>query len=121
MLKAHHEAKIGVFVVRADRRDLDRRLLMNFTMMDDNFLQMDVPNKEGHAVEYLYSENRVDVERALNAFAQLKSKATKYTGSDSLSQLFGGPGGPGHPAGPGAISSNTAGHSGNSSGHPAID
>lgn len=90
MLEVHHQLKIGVFVVRADRKDLDRRLLVNFTMMDDNFLQMDVPNKEGQAVEYLYSENQVDVERALNTFAQLKSKATKYTGPDSLDLLFDG-------------------------------
>jgi hypothetical protein len=88
MLEEHYKLKVDVFVVRTDRKDLDRRLLINFTMMDDIFLQMDVPNKEGQAVEYLYSENKVDVERALNTFAQLKSKATKYTGPDSLDQLF---------------------------------
>jgi hypothetical protein len=90
MLEEHYKLKVDVFVVSADRKDLDRRLLINFTLMDDAFLQMDVPNKEGQAVEYLYSENRVDVERALNTFAQLKSKATKYTGPQSLAPLFGG-------------------------------
>jgi hypothetical protein len=88
MLDEHYNRKIDVFVVRADRRDLDRRLLVNFTLMDDDFLQMDVPNKEGQAVEYLYSENRVDIERALNTFAQLKSKATRYIGPESLQGIF---------------------------------
>jgi hypothetical protein len=92
MFEEHYKRKIDVFVVRADRRDLDRRLLINFTLMDDEFLQMDVPNKEGQAVEYLYSENRVDVDRALNTFAQLKSKATKYAGPESLQGVFGRPG-----------------------------
>jgi hypothetical protein len=91
MFEEHYKLRVDVFVVRADRKDLDRRLLINFTLMDDDFLQMDVPNKEGQAVEYLYSENRVDVERALNTFAQLKSKATKYTGPDSLQGVFGRP------------------------------
>jgi hypothetical protein len=88
LIEEHHKRKIDVFIVRADRRDLDRRLLINFTLMDDAFLQLDVPNKEGQAVEYLYSENRVDVERALSTFAQLKSKATKYSGHQSLALLF---------------------------------
>jgi hypothetical protein len=91
LLDEHHKLQIDVFIVRADRKDLDRRLLINFTLMDNDFLQLDVPNKEGQAVEYLYSENRVDVERALSTFAQLKSKATKYTGPETLALLFGRP------------------------------
>jgi hypothetical protein len=88
MLEEHHKLKIDVFVVRSDRRDLDRRLLMNFTLLDEGFLQMDVTNKEGQAVEYLYSENKVDIDRALNSFAQLKSKATRYAGPGSVDSLF---------------------------------
>jgi hypothetical protein len=88
MLEEHYKLRVEVFVVRADRRDLDRRLLMNFTLLDDDFLQMDVPNKEGQAVEYLYSENKVDIDRALNTFAQLKSKATRYVGPGSLDSVF---------------------------------
>jgi hypothetical protein len=84
----HHTLGVEVFVVNADRKDLDRRLLMNFTLKDDDFLQMDVPNKEGQSVEYLYSENPVDIERALNVFAQLKSKAARYADPDSLFGVF---------------------------------
>jgi hypothetical protein len=88
MLEEHYKLKIDVFVVRSDRRDLDRRLLMNFTLLDEGFLQMDVTNKEGQAVEYLYSENKVDIDRALNTFAQLKSKATRYSGPGSVDSVF---------------------------------
>lgn len=87
MLDEHHRAGVVVFAVRTDRKDIDRRLLVNFTIMDESFLQLDVPNKEGQAVEYLYSENPVDIERQLNMFAQLKSKASRYTGPGSLKAL----------------------------------
>lgn len=83
-LDAHREAGIKVFVVRSDRGDIDRRLLVNLTIMDGEFLHQDLPNKEGQTVEYLYSENASDLERARNIFAQLKSRATEYSGRDSI-------------------------------------
>jgi hypothetical protein len=88
LMKQHDDAGVHVFGLRADRRDLDRRLLVNLTITDSSFLQQDVPNKEGQAVEYLYSENRADIIRAESTFAQLRSKATKYDGPGAFKALF---------------------------------
>jgi hypothetical protein len=88
LIQEHHEAGIHVYVLRADRPGLDRRLLVNLTLMDDVFLQEDLPNKVGQAVEYLYSENIADLERAKSRFAQLKSAASEYKDPESLAALF---------------------------------
>lgn len=88
LMAEHAKAGVQVFVVRTDGGRLDKALLVNLTLMDGSFLQQDVPNKEGHAVEYLYSENTADIDRAVNVVAQLKSKATAYTGPEALSPLF---------------------------------
>jgi hypothetical protein len=88
LIQEHHDVGIHVYVLRADRRGLDRKLLVNLTLMDDEFLQEDLPNKIGQAVEYLYSENIADLERAKSRFAQLKSAASEYKGPESLAALF---------------------------------
>jgi hypothetical protein len=90
LLEEHRQLGVDVFIVRSHRKDMDGRLLVNLTLMDDTFLQMDIPNKEGQAVEYLYSENSVDIERALQTFAQLRSKAARYSGPESLKLIFEG-------------------------------
>lgn len=83
----HLAAGVAVFVVRIDRTDVDGRLVVNLTMMDESLVQMDVPNKEGRAVEYLYSENPVDIERAKATLAQLKSRANRYVGPESIETM----------------------------------
>lgn len=88
VLMKHWELGVKVFVLRADRRALDRRLLVNMTMMDGVFLHEDLPNKQGQAVEYLFSENVADLGRAKSRFAQLKSHSVEYTGENSLSAQF---------------------------------
>jgi hypothetical protein len=88
LIDEHAQLGIEVFVVRSDQVGLDRRLLVNLTIMDTAFLQQDLPNKEGQAVEYLYSENAVDLERARSTFARLKTMATRYTDRDSLNAMF---------------------------------
>jgi hypothetical protein len=88
LLEEHRKLGIRLFVLRVDQGDIDRRLLDNFTLMDGAFLQQNVNNREGKAVEYLYSENHADLERAKNLFAQLKSRATEYRGVESLRFLF---------------------------------
>ncbi len=97
LLEDHRAAKVKNYIVSLDQSGLDRRLLVNMTLMDRSFLQQDLPNKHGDAVEYLYSENGADIERAENAFAQLMSKAGEYTGPDALDHIFGRPADP--PAG----------------------
>jgi hypothetical protein len=89
VLKRHRALGVKIFLLRADRRDLDRRLLVNMTMMDEAFLHEDLPNKLGQAVEYLFSENVADLERATSRFAQLKSHSVAYTDESSLDSLFG--------------------------------
>jgi hypothetical protein len=88
LLSEHHDMGINVFMIRADRRDMDQRLLVNMTIRDNDFLQQDILNRSGRSVEYLYSENPTDLERAGNVFAQLRSKATKYMSPESISELF---------------------------------
>jgi hypothetical protein len=88
VLRKHREIGVKVFLLRGDRKDLDRRLLMNMTMMDGVFLHEDLPNKQGQAVEYLFSENAADLERAKSRFAQLKSHSVLYTEEGSLESLF---------------------------------
>lgn len=88
LLEDHRVANVRNYVVWLGQPGLDRRLLVNLTLMDRSFLQQDVPNKRGDAVEYLYSENGADIERAESAFAQLMSKAGEYTGPDSLGHIF---------------------------------
>jgi hypothetical protein len=88
LLSEHRRDGVRVFVVRADEGRLDSRLLVNLTLMDEGFLQQDLPNKEGKAVEYLYSENAADLDRARNTLAQLKSRAIVFDGSPSLTALF---------------------------------
>ena len=88
LIQQHHDLGISVFVLRADRKGLDRRLLVNMTMTDGRFLQEDVPNKLGQAVEYLYSENVADLERAKSRFARLKSAAIEYTDQTSLENIY---------------------------------
>ncbi|HSS34434.1 MAG TPA: hypothetical protein VLL27_14255 [Solirubrobacterales bacterium] len=87
LIDEHHSAGVQVFVMRSDRAGLDKTLLVNMTMMDEVFLQEDLPNKLGQAVEYLYSENRSDLERARSRFARLKSIAAEYTGREVLDEL----------------------------------
>jgi hypothetical protein len=88
VLRKHHAAKVEVFIVRADHKGLDRSLLVNMTMMDGVFLHEDLPNKLGQAVEYLYSENAADLERARRRFAQLKARVKRYEDDKSLDSLF---------------------------------
>lgn len=88
LIKSHYAAGVHVYLLRADRKNLDRRLLVNLTMMDESFMQEDLPNKMGQAVEYLYSENSADLERARSRFAQLKSVALEYQGEDSMELMF---------------------------------
>jgi hypothetical protein len=89
LLEDHRVAKIRNYVVWLNQPGLDHRLLVNLTLMDRSFLQQDVPNRRGDAVEYLYSENGADIERAENALAQLMSRASEYVGPDSLDDIFG--------------------------------
>lgn len=88
IIKKHHEVGVTVFVLRADNKDLDRRLLVNMTMMDGAFLHEDLPNKQGQAVEYLFSENSADIKRAMSRFAQLKTLACEYKDEQTLDVLF---------------------------------
>jgi hypothetical protein len=89
VLDKHRDIGVKIFLLRSDRRDFDRSLLVNMTMMDGAFLHEDLPNKQGQAVEYLFSENVVDLERAESRFAQLKSHSVAYTDEGSLDALFG--------------------------------
>lgn len=89
VLKKHRDLGVKIFLIRADRKEFDRRLLVNMTMMDGTFLHEDLPNKQGQAVEYLFSENVADLERAKSRFAQLKSLSVAYTDEESLDSLFG--------------------------------
>lgn len=88
VIHSHHEIGVRVYVLRADRDNLDRALLVNMTVMDEAFLQEDLPNKMGQAVEYLYSENASDLERARSRFARLKSAANEYTSVESIDALY---------------------------------
>jgi hypothetical protein len=89
VLREQHAGGVTVFIVRADECELDRRLLVNITMVDGVFLHEDLPNKKGVAVEYLYSENAADLVRAGRTFAQLRTSAKRYTGERSLDLMFG--------------------------------
>lgn len=86
VIDGHHRAQISVYVVRADH--VDGPSLVNMTMMDQSFLHEDIPNKQGQAGEYLFSENSTDLERARRRFTRLKARAIQYEGSDSLDELF---------------------------------
>lgn len=88
VMEQHREIGVNVYVLRADRIELDRRLLVNMTIMDGIFLHEDIPNRQGDAVEYLYSENSVDIERAKSRFAQLKSYSVEYTDQKALEAMF---------------------------------
>lgn len=88
VLKKHRDIGVKVFVLRADGDDLDRGLLVNMTMMDEGWLHEDLPNKQGQTIEYLFSENVVDIERARRRFSQLKSHSVAYTDEEVLDSLF---------------------------------
>jgi hypothetical protein len=94
VLREQHAIGVTAFIVRAEEPGLDRKLLVNMTMVDGLFLHEDLPNKQGKAVEYLYSENAADLVRAGNTFTQLKTSATRYKDDGSLDLLFGITGGP---------------------------
>jgi hypothetical protein len=87
VLEEHHSALVKVFVVRLDA--LEGTLLINMTMMDEEFLHEDVTNKLGNAEEYLFSENSADLSRAKSRFSQLKAKAIEYDGKRSIDDLVG--------------------------------
>ncbi len=87
-LRRQHAAHIKVFMLHASNCDLDRRYLVNMTIMDGAFLHEDLPNKQGNAVEYLYSENAADLVRCGNTFAKLKRSAKRYDGDSSLNEFF---------------------------------
>jgi hypothetical protein len=96
VLREQHDIGVTVFIVRAEDPGLDRKLLVNMTMVDGLFLHEDLPNKQGKAVEYLYSENAADLVRAGNTFTQLKTSAMRYEDDHSIDRLFetiGAPGG----------------------------
>lgn len=88
IIAEQHTCGVTVFIVRANDCNLDHKLLVNMTMVDDSFLHEDLPNKRGVAVEYLYSENAADLVRAGKTFAQLKTSAKRYDGDQSLDTLF---------------------------------
>lgn len=88
LLDRHSDVGVGVLVIRTDHTPLDRRLLVNMTIVDERFLQENVNNRDGRAVEYLYSEAPADLERARRTFAQLRSQATVYDRPESLRSLF---------------------------------
>lgn len=88
VLREHDAINVTAFIVRADAPDLNGKLLVNMTMVDGLFLHEDLPNKQGKAVEYLYSENPADLVRAGNTFTQLKTSAMRYEGDRSLDLLF---------------------------------
>jgi hypothetical protein len=86
VLEQHRQ--LGVHVFLADRRELDRKLLVNMTLSDERLLQEDIANKEGYAVGYRYSWNKSDIDRAIRTFGQLKGQAAEYSGPDSLAVIF---------------------------------
>lgn len=86
LLAEHKAAGVRLFIVRADR--LDRRLLVNLTLVDGSFLQEDLPNREGLSMEYLYSENPTDLARAQSVFANLKSRSVSYENEASIQKLY---------------------------------
>jgi hypothetical protein len=89
LLRRHHAIGVKVFLLGANGRDLDHSLLVNMTLMDGLFLHEDLPNKLGQAVEYLYSENAADLERARSCFAQLKARSHVYKGDSTFDSLLG--------------------------------
>jgi hypothetical protein len=86
VIEAHRRANVHVFVVRADRLDDD--LLVNMTMMDRWFLHQDITNRLRRAGEYLFSENKEDLDRAKDRFRRVRAVATRYEGPNSLDILF---------------------------------
>jgi hypothetical protein len=88
VIQEHAAAGIEVFVLDVRHIDLDRRLLVNTTLMDSSFVHEDVTNKQGRPVEYLFSENEVDLQRAIERFTRLKALAIRYSGPDDLRRLF---------------------------------
>jgi hypothetical protein len=91
VIEMHHGIGVKIYLLQAGQKHLDRKLLVNMTMMDRSFLHEDLPNKHGQAVEYLFSENPADLERAQTRFAQLKSHSLEYKDRSSLESLFAGP------------------------------
>ncbi|MGC2372755.1 MAG: hypothetical protein WA484_02660 [Solirubrobacteraceae bacterium] len=86
VIEDHRNADVTVFIVRV--AELDDDLLVNMTMMDGWFLHLDVTNRLRRAGEYLFSENRDDLDRAEARFRRILAAATRYKGPESLDILF---------------------------------
>ena len=86
IMAGHDAAGVYVYMVRTDQ--VEPQWLVNMTMADEVFLHEDIPNKTGYAIDYLYSENEVDLQRAIKRFGELKVHAVRYVGSQSIDHLW---------------------------------
>jgi hypothetical protein len=86
VIEDHWRANVTVLIVHVD--ELDEELLVNMTIMDEWFLHQDVTNRLRRTGEYLFSENREDLDRAQARFRRIVEVATPYEGPKSIDILF---------------------------------
>lgn len=85
-LDRNRDHGVNLWVARSDRVDPDLRI--NITLFDETLMHQDIVNRGGRTVQYMYSENESDLDRAGSLFLRLRSRAVPYLDHSSAEKLF---------------------------------